>query len=75
MQGNRATNILIEEDLTHWRTPIIKYIKNEGEPNNKAAAERLARQSTNYTLFDNDLYWCCTAGVFIRCIDTSTSTC
>jgi hypothetical protein len=28
----------------------IKYIKNEEEPNDKAAAERIAKQSAHYTL-------------------------
>jgi hypothetical protein len=26
-----------------WREPIIKYIKNEEEPDDKAAEERIAR--------------------------------
>lgn len=32
-----------------WREPIIKYIRNEEESDDKVAAERIARQSTHYT--------------------------
>jgi hypothetical protein len=33
-----------ESDSNDWREPIIKYIKNEEVPDDKAAAERIARQ-------------------------------
>jgi ribonuclease HI len=39
-----------ESDSNDWREPIIKYIKNEEEPDDKAATERIARQSAHYTL-------------------------
>jgi hypothetical protein len=39
-----------ESDSDDWRRPIIKYIKNEEEPDDKNSAERLARQSAHYTL-------------------------
>jgi hypothetical protein len=32
-----------ETDPNDWREPIIRYIKNEEEPDDKAAAERIAR--------------------------------
>jgi hypothetical protein len=32
-----------ESDPNDWREPIIRYIKNEEEPDDKAAAERIAR--------------------------------
>jgi hypothetical protein len=32
-----------ESDSDDWREPIIKYIKNEEEPDDKNAAERIAR--------------------------------
>jgi hypothetical protein len=32
------------------RDPIIRYIKNEEEPDDKNAAEHIARQSAHYTL-------------------------
>jgi hypothetical protein len=39
-----------EADPNDWREPIIRYIKNEEEPDNKAATERIARQSAHYTI-------------------------
>jgi hypothetical protein len=39
-----------ESDSDDWREPIIRYIKNEEEPDDKNAAERIARQSAHYTL-------------------------
>jgi ribonuclease HI len=39
-----------ESDPDDWREPIIKYIKNEEEPDDKNAAERIAKQSAHYTL-------------------------
>lgn len=49
--------LLVEEYPTNWRAPIIKYIKNEEEPDKKAVVERLARQSANHALIDKDLAW------------------
>jgi hypothetical protein len=40
----------LESDPDDWREPIIRYIKNEEELDDKNAAERIARQSTHYTL-------------------------
>jgi hypothetical protein len=37
-----------EIDPNEWREPIIRYIKNKEEPDNKAATERIARQSAHY---------------------------
>jgi hypothetical protein len=39
-----------EADPNNWREPIIKYIKNKEEPNDKAMAERIARKSAHYTI-------------------------
>jgi hypothetical protein len=39
-----------ELDSDDWRRPIIRYIKNEEEPDDKNSAERIARQSAHYTL-------------------------
>jgi ribonuclease HI len=36
-----------ESDSNDWREPIIRYIKNEEEPDDKAAAECIARQSAH----------------------------
>jgi hypothetical protein len=44
-----------ESDSNDWREPIIRYIKNEEEPDDKAAAERIARQSAHYTLIGDAL--------------------
>jgi hypothetical protein len=38
-----------ELDSDDWREPIIKYIKNEEEPDDKNAAERITRQYSLYT--------------------------
>jgi hypothetical protein len=48
-----------ESDPNDWREPIIVYIKNEEESDDKAAAERIARQSAHYTLIGAQ----CTEGV------------
>jgi hypothetical protein len=45
-----------ESDSNDWREPIIRYIKNEEEPDDKAAAEHIARQSAHYTLIGDALY-------------------
>jgi ribonuclease HI len=39
-----------ESDSDDWREPIIRYIKNEEELDDKSAVERIARQSAHYTL-------------------------
>jgi hypothetical protein len=39
-----------EADPNDWREPIIKYIKNEEEPNDKAMVERIAIKSDDYTI-------------------------
>lgn len=44
-----------QQDPNDWRIPIIIYNKNEEEPDDKVAAERLAGQFYNYTLIGNDL--------------------
>ena len=46
----------LESDSNDWREPIIRYIKNKEEPDDKAAAERIARQSAHYTLIGDALY-------------------
>jgi hypothetical protein len=57
-----------ESDSNDWRGPIIRYIKNEEELNDKAAAERLFRQSTHYTLIGDTLYRRGATGVLMKCI-------
>jgi ribonuclease HI len=39
-----------EADPNDWRESIIRYIRNEEEPDDKAAAERIARQLAHYTI-------------------------
>jgi hypothetical protein len=48
-----------ESDHNNWREPIIRYIKNEEEPDDKATTERIARQLAHYTLVGAH----CTEGV------------
>jgi hypothetical protein len=54
-----------------WREPIIRYIKNEEEPDDKAAAERIARQSAHYTLIGGTLYRRGVTGVPMKCIHSA----
>jgi ribonuclease HI len=57
-----------ESDPNDWREAIIRYIKIEEEPDDKAAAERIARQSARYTLIGGTLYRRGAAGVLMNCI-------
>jgi hypothetical protein len=61
-----------ESDPNEWREPIIRYIKNEEEPDDKAAAERIARQWAHYTLIEGLLYRRGAAGVLMKCIHSAT---
>jgi hypothetical protein len=45
-----------EPDPSDWRAPIIRYIKNEEEPVDKAVAECFARQSAHYAVIGKALY-------------------
>jgi hypothetical protein len=46
----------LESDSDDWREPIIRYIKNEEELDDKTASERIARQSAHYTPIGEALY-------------------
>jgi ribonuclease HI len=61
-----------ESDPEDWRGPIIKYIKNEEESDDKNAAERIARQSAHYTLIGETLYRRGASGVLMKCILSAT---
>jgi ribonuclease HI len=61
-----------ESDPNDWREPIIRYIKNEEEPDDKAVAERIARQSAHYTLIGGALYRRGATGVLMKCISSTT---
>jgi hypothetical protein len=60
-----------ESDPNEWREPIIRYIKNEEEPDNKAVAERITRQSAHYTLVGGTLYRRGVTGVLMKCIHST----
>jgi hypothetical protein len=62
----------LESDFDDWRGPIIKYIKNEEEPDDKNATERIARQSAHYTLIGETLYRRGASGVLMKCILSAT---
>jgi ribonuclease HI len=62
----------LESDFDDCRKPIIRYIKNEEEPDDKNAAERIARQSAHYTLIGETLYRRGASGVLMKCILSST---
>jgi hypothetical protein len=57
-----------ESDSDDWREPIIRYIKNEEEPDDKTVAERIARQASHYTLIGEALYRRGATGVLMKCI-------
>jgi hypothetical protein len=57
-----------ESDPNDWREPIIRYIKNEEEPDDKATVERIARQSAHYTLIGGTLYRRGATRVLMKCI-------
>jgi hypothetical protein len=61
-----------ESDSDDWRRPINRYIKNEEEPDDKNAAERIVRQSAHYTLIGETLYIRGASGVLMKCILSST---
>jgi hypothetical protein len=61
-----------EEDPNDWRESTIRYIKNEEESNDKAAAERIARQSSHYTIIGGLLYRRGAGGVLMKCIHSAT---
>jgi transposase InsO family protein len=61
-----------ESDSNDWREFIIKYINNEEEPDDKTAAERIARQSAHYTLIGDALYRRGATGVLMKCISSTT---
>jgi ribonuclease HI len=60
-----------ELDPNVWREPIIGYIKNEEELDDKAAAERIARQSSHYTLIGDTLYIRGVTRVLMKCIHSA----
>lgn len=59
------------QDPSDWRIPIVKYIKNEEEPEDKVTVERLSRQSTHYTLIVNVLYRRGVFNTLMKCIDVA----
>jgi hypothetical protein len=61
-----------ESDSDDSREPIIRYIKNEEESDDKNAAERIARQSAHYTLIGETLYKRGATGVLMKCILSAT---
>jgi ribonuclease HI len=61
-----------EADPNEWREPIIRYIRNKEEPDDKAAAERIARQSAHYTIIGGLLYIRGAGGVLMKCIHSTT---
>jgi hypothetical protein len=61
-----------ESDSNDWREPIIRYIKNEEEPDDKATAEHLTRQSAHYSLIGDALYRRGATRVLMKCISSVT---
>jgi ribonuclease HI len=61
-----------ESDPDDRREPIIRYIKNEEEPDDKNTAESIARQSAHHTLIGETLYRRGASGVLMKCILSAT---
>jgi hypothetical protein len=61
-----------ETDPNDWREPIIRYIKNKEEPDDKVVAERIARQSAHYTIIGGLQYRRGAEGVLMKCIHLAT---
>jgi ribonuclease HI len=61
-----------ESDSKDWREPIIRYIKNKEEPDDKAVAKCIARQLAHYTLIGDTLYRRGAIGVLMKCIPSVT---
>jgi hypothetical protein len=61
-----------EADPNDWREPIIRYIKNEEEPDNKAATKHIVRRSAHYTIIGGLLYRKGAGGVLMKCIHSAT---
>jgi hypothetical protein len=61
-----------ESNSNDWREPIIRYIKNEEEPDDKNIAEHIARQSAHYTLIGETLYRRGASGVLMKYILSAT---
>jgi hypothetical protein len=61
-----------EADPNDWREPIIRYIRNEEEPDDKIATEHIARQSAHYTIIGGLLYRRCAGRVLMKCIHSAT---
>jgi hypothetical protein len=59
-------------DPNDWRKPIIRYIRNEEEPDDKAATEHIARQSAHYVILRGLLYRRGAGGVLMKCIHLAT---
>jgi hypothetical protein len=61
-----------EVDPNDWREPIIIYIRSEEEPDDKAVAEHIARQSAHYTIIGGLLYRRGAGGVLMKCIHSAS---
>jgi hypothetical protein len=61
-----------EDDPNDWREPIIRYIKNKEESDDKAVTERIARQLAHYTIIGGLLYRREAGGVLMKCIHSAT---
>jgi hypothetical protein len=61
-----------EIDPNEWREPIIRYIKNKEEPDDKATTECIARKSAHYTITGGLLYRRGIGGVLMKCMHSAT---
>ena len=51
-----------------WMNPIIDYLKNCKEPEDKSEARKLRIKAARYTLLDEVLYKKSFSGLLLRCI-------
>eukprot|EP00267_Zea_mays_P026026 XP_008653922.1 uncharacterized protein LOC103634079 [Zea mays] len=61
-----------EADPNDWKETIIRYIRNKEEPDDKAVAERIARQSAHYTIIGGLPYRRGAGGVLMNGIHSAT---
>jgi hypothetical protein len=61
-----------EVDPNDWREPIIRYIRSEEEPDDKAAAKHIARHLAHYTIIGGLQYRRGAGGVLMKCIHSAS---
>jgi hypothetical protein len=53
---------------SHWRTPLMIYLRTRGLPEDKVECKRLHRRAKHYTLVNDELYRRGANGTLMKCI-------